>query len=143
MTKEEVLLACLGISSGASHDPVHIQKIIFIFQERAKEIFDQKPFAFKPYDYGPFDPEIYFILDELINNGLVSIVGLPFERHRLYKLTEEGQKKANSVLKNLSQENKEFLDNLSKWARSLSFAQLVGAIYQEFPEMKINSIFRG
>jgi len=42
----------------------------------------------------------------------------------------------------LSDEVRKYLDDVVEWTRSLSFTELVKAIYQDYPDMKANSVFR-
>lgn len=140
MNQKELLLASLGASNGEPYQPVQIQKIVFLFQERGLK---SNIFNFKPYDYGPYDSEIYIRLEELSDEGLVEIIGQPFSKPRLYGLTPEGKNIAQDILEKFSLPQREFLIRLSKWVQSLSFAELVGAIYKEYPAMRENSVFRG
>ncbi len=140
MNQKELLLASLAASCGEPYQPVQIQKLIFLFQERA---LSTKVFNFIPYDYGPFDSDIYIRLEELAEEGLVEIIGQPFSKPRLYCLTSKGEKTAKEMLDKLSPLEQEFLIRLSSWVKSLSFAQLVGAIYKDYPVMRENSVFRG
>lgn len=141
MNKRGLILTCMAASNGHPYKPVQIQKIVFLFQEEASELFETKPFNFTPYDYGPFDISVYSCLEELSIEGLVEIVGKPFNRCRLYRLSEEGEKPAKEALDSLDELNCNFLKKLSSWIRSVSFSELVGVIYKEYPEMRKNSIF--
>ncbi len=140
MNQKEILLASLAASRGEPYQPVQIQKLIFLFQEKALK---EKIFNFTPYDYGPFDSKIYIELEELAQVGSVEIIGQPFSKLRLYGLTPKGEKSAKEALDKLSSREQEFLIRLSTWVKSLPFAQLVGAIYKEYPAMRENSVFRG
>ena len=140
MNQNEILLASLAASRGEPYQPVQIQKLIFLFQEKALK---EKIFNFTPYDYGPFDSKIYIELEELAQVGSVEIIGQPFSKLRLYGLTPKGEKSAKEALDKLSSREQEFLIRLSTWVKSLPFAQLVGAIYKEYPAMRENSVFRG
>lgn len=59
-----------------------------------------------------------------------------------YKLTTEGQKFAIAAVEQFSEQVKGYFYRLSEFVRSLSFPQLVSAIYKEYPDMKANSVFR-
>lgn len=143
MTKRELVLACMAAAGVHPYQPVQIQKLVFLFQEKASPLFPQKPFAFRPYDYGPFDPDVYSCLEELAAEGIVEVLGMPFTRPRLYKLTDVGQDPARRALSSIPEPHQSFLLRLSEWVRSVSFAQLVGTIYREYPGMRANSIFQG
>jgi hypothetical protein len=38
---------------------------------------------------------------------------------------------------------REYVVDVANWIRQLSFQQLVASIYNRYPEMKVNSVFRG
>jgi uncharacterized protein len=140
MEQKDLVLACMLAANGESYQPVQIQKLIFLFQERTQ---NGKIFDFVPFDYGPYDPAIYHRLEELSDAGIVEIIGGPFAKYRLYKLTSIGNDKAKTEFNKLLPKEQEYLKRLSEWVRSLSFAQLVGAIYNEYPAMRQNSVFKG
>jgi hypothetical protein len=142
MTKRKMLLACLAAAKGDTYEPVQIQKLVFLFQEKAPDLFKKKPFTFFPYNYGPFDQTIYAELDQMSGEGLVRIWPGTYGTSRSYDLTADGKKAAEEVLGKMEECFRDFLIHLSAWVRSVSFAALVGAIYKEFPEMKVNSVFR-
>jgi len=140
MDQKELVLASMAAANGGVYQPVHIQKLIFLFQERTQK---GSVFNFIPFDYGPYDASIYHRLEELASAGMVEIVGGPYTKRRLYKLTSKGVDIANVELNKLSPRDRDYLIRLSEWVRSITFAQLVGAIYTAYPEMRQNSVFRG
>jgi uncharacterized protein YwgA len=142
MKKEELILAAFGASKIHSYEPVQIQKLIFIFQKRASQLFEVEPFDFRAYDYGPFSVDIYSCLDELAAEGYIIIEGEPFSRYRRYCLSESGKEKAISFLGLITEPYKKYLCQLVNWIQYLSFSQIVGAVYKEFPEMRAHSVFR-
>ena len=89
------------------------------------------------------DPEIYKSLEELSDEGHVEIIGEPFAKNRRYRLKPEGVEKAKAALNKLSPQNQEYAERLFHWMKALSFAQLVGAVYADYPKMRENSVFRG
>lgn len=140
MEKKDLLLACLSVAGKESYQPVQIQKLVFLLQDRGLK---EKVFDFTPFDYGPFDPQIYKSLEELSYEGLVEIIGEPFTKNRRYRLKPEGAEKAKGALNKLSPQNQEYAERLFHWMKGLSFAQLVGAVYADYPKMRENSVFRG
>jgi DNA-binding PadR family transcriptional regulator len=140
MNQREFVLASMAAAKGNSYQPVQIQKLLFLLEKRAlhKRIFD-----FQPYAYGPFDPEVYKLLEKLASNGLVEIVGQPFARNRRYRLTAKGEKVATGILNKLPKKDNDYFVLMSEWVRKRSFQQLIGAIYEAYPDMRVNSIFRG
>jgi len=140
MEQKDILLACLAVAGKESYQPVQIQKLVFLLQDRGLK---ENAFNFVPFDYGPFDPQIYKTLEELSDNGLVEIVGEPFAKNRKYRLKPEGQEKATIAFNKLSPQNQEYILRLFSWVKGLTFAELVGAIYADYPDMRKNSVFRG
>lgn len=143
MTREEVILAAFAPAKGESHSPVQVQKLLFLIERRAAKEVGGKKFEFAAYDYGPFDQSIYADLRALSKAGLVEIVGDQNSKGRRYRLTASGQKQAEGILAQQDAKLQRFLGELSAWVRSLSFAELVSAIYASYPEMKANSVFSG
>jgi hypothetical protein len=42
----------------------------------------------------------------------------------------------------LAPPTREYIASVASWVRQLSFQQLVASIYNKYPEMKANSVFR-
>jgi uncharacterized protein len=122
--------------------PVQIQKLLFLIDRRIPEQVGGPHFNFEPYDYGPFDAQIYGHLESMSSEELVEIIEKPNLRWKKYRLTPEGLEQGQRILRELSAGVADYLSSLSKFVTSLSFAELVGAIYRAYPEMKANSVFR-
>jgi DNA-binding PadR family transcriptional regulator len=99
-------------------------------------------FDFQPYDYGPFDARVYRDLERLSADGFVAIDRNPNTGWKTYRPTPEGLEKGRTALGALDQPVQAYVRRLSAWVRSISFAELVSAIYDHFPEMKAKSVFR-
>lgn len=63
--------------------------------------------------------------------------------YRSYAATPNGIARAQVILAALSPVHSEYIRTVSSWVRSLGFTQLVKSIYEEYPEMRANSIFVG
>jgi hypothetical protein len=61
---------------------------------------------------------------------------------RTYRLTPYGQSSGESELRRLDNRLGEYIKSMAGWVRSLSFQQLVKAVYDKYPEMKVNSVFQ-
>ena len=141
MNRRELVLATLATAGEyANFLPVQVQKIFFLIDRKASHLVGGPHFRFTPYDYGPFDSNVYDILDELKVEGLVVID--PSGRYRRYYLSNAGFTAGEDVLFRLPEPTKHFLRETVHWVRSLRFDQLVAAIYRDYPDMKVNSIFR-
>lgn len=140
MNRSDLVLATLA-SAGldAAFSPVQLQKIFFLLDRRAPKLLHGPHFNFQPYDYGPFDQTLYHELDVLQLSGLVRTD--TSGRYRRYSLTPQGRAEGNAMLTRLPLSAREFVRQTVEWVRSLRFDQLVAAIYREYPEMKVNSVF--
>lgn len=141
MDKKEVILAVLATSDGAIHTPVQVQKLLFLIDKKIPNLISGPYFNFAPYAYGPFDVEIYNILEELGQEGEVEIIRNHSLKWAKYRLTIKGQKKGEELLAAMDPKASEYIRELSVFVRGLSFAELISVIYQEYPEMKKNSVF--
>jgi hypothetical protein len=141
-SKGDIVLAALAAANGAEHSPVQIQKILFLIDKKIATDLGGPFFDFIPYDYGPFDRAIYDVLDELASKGFVEVIAYPDLRWRKYRVNLAGQKTGEEILTLLPPKVSDYIARLSEFVRSLSFAQLVSVIYNAYPEMKANSVFR-
>jgi hypothetical protein len=144
MNRRELVLAVLAASEGRPYTPVQIQKSVFLITENAPDIVDEGPdFDFQPFDYGPFDPDVYAEAQALANSGLVAIAPSDVGRWNTYAASDRGIAEGRNVLASLPQARREYVAEVSEWVRRLSFTSLVKSIYDAYPEMRVNSIFRG
>jgi uncharacterized phage-associated protein len=141
--KRDWTLLVIGAAGGKKVSPVQLQKALFLVSKTLKPKQRQTStfYRFKAYDYGPFCSEVYSDAEALKEAGLVSITCQEFS-FRHYAATDDGQKKAQELRGELDPEVAAYLDDLVLWVRSLSFVQLVQAIYKMYPAMKANSIFQ-
>ena len=142
MTRKEIVLATLAAAEGKPFQPVHLQKALFLVDKIAPEVFSDR-YAFAPYDYGPFDSNVYADAEQLKLVGLVRIETQPGNSYRSYSLTDAGDLAGKKALKKMDSRHAEQIKKISALVTSLSFRQLVGAIYKAFPETKVNSVFNG
>ena len=143
MEKKEIILAALATADGVIHTPVQVQKLLFLIDKKISHLVGGPYFNFVAYAYGPFDIEIYRLLEELEEKEEAEIIRNPALRWSKYRLTIKGQEKGVGVLKEMDQKVADYIKELSLFVRKLSFAELVSTIYKEYPEMKKNSVFAG
>ena len=142
LENKDFVLGVLAGSNGAEHTPVQVQKLFFIIDREISKSIGGPYFNFTAYDYGPFDSKVYDELKKLEQDGDVETSHYSSGLRR-YKFTIQGQEKGTTVLKSWGKKVSDYIIALSNWVRSLSFAELVSAIYKAYPEMKVNSVFRG
>jgi uncharacterized protein YwgA len=122
--------------------PVQLQKILFLLDRLGPpKSGDQKNYNFEPYHYGPFDRQVYSDLSLASDEGLVERVPSDAYPGHDFQLTPRGLERAEFVLNSLRQEQREVLRDVVRWVTSMSFRELLGAIYKRFPEFRENSIF--
>jgi hypothetical protein len=142
MTRSEILLA--GLAAGgenATYTPVQVQKLFFLLDREAAASLGGPHFHFVPYDYGPFDQAVYAGLDDLARRDMASVQSTG--RYRVYGLSQAGRAEGQKILSTLHPNTRDYVANVASWVRQLSFQQLVAAIYNKYPDMKANSVFRG
>lgn len=134
-----ILLAGLATGRGATYNPVQVQKLFFLIDTHIGSQLGGPFFAFKPYNYGPFDKAVYEQLKVLARDGLVEITHNG--RWQEYRLTDKGQECGNGILES-EPEAANYIERASSWVRSLSFYDLIRAIYKAYPDMRANSVFQ-
>ena len=140
LAREDVTLSALAAGGeNAVFSPVQVQKLFFLIDRKAAHLLGGPHFAFRPYDYGPFYFAVYDQLLALGFSGQVQFSGSG--RYRLYSLTPKGFAEGQEIMSTLPVQTVDFLREVAQWVRRLSFRQLVAAIYREYPDMKVNSIF--
>lgn len=143
LSREQVLLSMVAMVDGAALTPVQIQKALFLATDKASRAFARNSrYDFQPYDYGPFDRQVYVDAEDLSRQGLMSIVPGPENRWNTYAATPEGVTRGRQYLRQLNNEQREILERILDVVRSLSFTELVSAIYRAYPPMRVNSVFR-
>ena len=142
MQRKNLILAALAAGGeGADFTPVQVQKLFFLIDREAAPLVDGPHFDFEPYDYGPFDRSVYVELDALETLGFVRIASAG--KYRRYALTADGFKAGSKYLSAFPAKGKAYVQRVALWVRKLNFAQLVAAIYKQYPDMRANSIFNG
>lgn len=140
LSRQDEALVALNALPGGEATPVQAVKMLFLMEKEAADGIGGAKFEFVPYDYGPFDQGVYVELEALARRGLVEIIE---SRPRIYRLTEPGVAEAAAVMARLDQNVSQLISRIGNWMSTLTFAQLVSAIYDRYPDMRANSIFRG
>ena len=143
MERPEFVLAAMAPAGTDPYSPVQIQKLLFLLDMNVADATGGPHFNFEPYDYGPFDLAVYEALQDLQTAGLVEIIPGQGLKPRSYRLTMRGWAYGKRHLATLPADIKKYAEDLVASIRSMSFAELVSAIYRLYPEMHENSVFSG
>ena len=135
-----VLAAMSAAGENIRLTPVQIQKFFFVLDREVPHQIDGPRFEHAAYDYGPYDRAVYAAMDEQRDRGNVTID--TSGRYRTYSLTAAGYDVGRALADELPGEFSVYAEKLGDWLTSLSFGQLVSAIYERYPEMRANSIFK-
>lgn len=140
LSRQDYVLAVLASVGDASFEPVHVQKLFFLLDKRVGAQLGGACFDFQPYDYGPFDRHVYDELDALRESGEL-VVDTDWRGLRHYHLTATGVARGEELLTSLGEDVQAEITKYAAWVQGKSFVSLVSAIYEAFPEMKVNSVF--
>ncbi len=140
MKRRDLILASVTPGSATTYTPV--QKLLFLIDKQIPDDVEGPHFSFTPYHYGPFDRSIYDDLDALESAGAVEVERDPEFRIRKFRLKQTGVERGAKSLAEISAPAKQFIERANAFVRNATFPQLVSAIYRDYPEMKVNSIFR-
>ena len=142
MNRDDYVLVSMAMAGRDPLSPVQVQKYFFLLDRNVPKDVAGGHFNFRPHDYGPFDKEVYRTLSALQARGLVEIDPPNGHGVRRYRLSETGAREAVELLERVPESIKRYAREVADWIRPLSFTQVVSAIYAQYPEMKVNSVFR-
>lgn len=135
------LLALVG-ARNQRLSPVQMQKVLFLIGEEFGEQLGTDFYQFEPYHYGPYDRRVNVDVEALESQGLVRMESSGAHASRDYELTPAGEELAREFLGELDGRHQKYVAAIVKWVQSLSFRDLVTAIYKAFPRMREKSVFR-
>jgi uncharacterized protein YwgA len=143
LSRDHVALVALALANGETFTPVQIQKALFLASDKIPSAFERDSrYDFQPYDYGPFDWQVYSDVEALERQGLSRIGRSPEGRWKTYSATDRGVVEGNRLAQLLTHEQLAILTRIIRLVRSLSFNDLVSAIYRGYPHMRARSVFR-
>lgn len=141
LDKADWTLLAIAAAGRKGLTPAQLQKTLFLVKQNFRN--ELKDFyAFEPYNYGPFDKSIYEDARVYAQKGMVKMNGVSGQNWSKYYITTEGAAKAQPLRSNADTNAMSYLEKIVHWAQSLSFPQLISAIYKQYPEYKVNSVFK-
>ena len=142
MARKDWLLMALALREGAPMDPAQVQKAMFLLGRQMADEVGPEFYRFRPYNYGPFDSDIYTDLQHMAGNGLITIAQSS-RGTRSFSVTPAGLREGTELVRSLDPVARTYLKKVVDWVCSLRFADLVRAIYDRYPEFRRNSVFAG
>ena len=139
LKRRDWALLAIAAARGERLEPVHLQKALFLLGKELPDAVGPDFYVFAPYHYGPFDKLVYEDAEALAAEGLVDIER-PW-RWSEFAATPAGLEAA-ARLRAEQPAASAYLARVVEWARRLTFQQLVRAIYANYPDFKVNSVFQ-
>ena len=143
MERKDWTLLALAAAEGQTLTPVQLQKVLFLLGKKIPGAVGTEFYEFHAYNYGPFDSQVYVDAEELGRDSLVVISPVSGQRWSEFSISKLGLDRASEVAKQADEKAVEYLGRVVEWARKKSFAELVRAVYHEYPEFRKNSVFQG
>lgn len=140
--RHDWLLQALARQRDGRLTPVQVQKIMFLMKMEAGRKVGRKFYDFEPYNYGPFCADIYRDL-EMLRDKEWLVIEKQGRSWNAYTITDQGRRAARAASKGLDDTALDYLGKVTDWVTSLSFVDLLRAIYAKYPKFKKNSVFVG
>ncbi len=123
MEKADVLLAALASGNVETYTPADVQRLLFLISWQIPGAIDSPPFKFTVCDYGPFDPRVYGLLEELELDAYVSVA--PQAQRREITLTPAGRVRATEMLDQVSPDTVDYMRRASRFVVAKSTRVLI------------------
>jgi hypothetical protein len=141
MARRDWLLSALAAAGDSGLSPVQVQKTMFLFWKGAERSLDPSEFyLFTPYNFGPFDAQIYTDLERMEATDWVRIFNPYSGANRLYVITRAGEEQAARA-QQADASAASYIFEVVQWVKRKSFSELLRTIYRKWPEYRRNSIF--
>ncbi len=137
--RSQIVLAAMAAGRPrARYDAVQLQKLLFLIDREAADMLNGPFFDFQPHHYGPFDKAVYEAVKTLIARSQVrEDTGGRYVR---YALTNRGREAGMAILTGLPEPASRYMSEVASWVLTVSFYQLLSAVYSRYPDMAVNSV---
>jgi hypothetical protein len=143
MNRADWNLMTLAAAGGQPLNPVQMQKCLFLFQDAFPRAAQGDGYTFGAYHYGPFDRQVYYDAENLARQGLASVARAEPGGWKVFAATPAGLAQAAALAHEAPARELAHLSALVTWARKLSFAQIVRAVYDRHPDFRESGIDQG
>lgn len=138
MKRADLLLKIIAAAEGKPLTPAQLQKVAFLLGMECSSYMPEDYYRFRKYDYGPFSAEIYRDAELLEREGMITILINARGGWREYAATVRG---CTVEIEDMPKDVSSFILEKVKWARELSFPELVREVYRMYPAYRENSVF--
>ena len=127
----------VAASPRARFDPVQVQKVLFLIDREVGDDVGGPHFAFQPSAYGPFDPDVFSVLEQLAAEGKAVIDSSgPCSA---YSVAGAGRSDGQAILGRMERRVSHYIAKAARWVLSQSFWDLIAGIHRAYPEMALDS----
>lgn len=140
MDEQLLPLAALAVAEDGEMEGItRFQKLVFLAQ---RERDGAAPYHFRADDYGPFSPDLYDDIDQLVAADLIEYDEYETDfgnKKQVYTLTDKGRRAIENSDKSDFPVSTEQLERLSEEFGDLDLWDLLEYVYTEYPRMARNS----
>ena len=133
------MIAIIAAAGETGLGRVQLQKSVFLVGEEFDGRLPADFYQFQPYMYGPFAQEVYAEVERLCD-GLVIEALAGTDGRPSYRLAP-GATTGLCGLSDLPQDLESGIRRIVAWVTSMSFNELVRAVYHLYPDQRQNSVF--
>lgn len=126
-----VMTALAAVRTEATFDPVQVQHLLFLLDQRVPNEVDGPHFAFAPSSFGPFDYRACTVLFEMLQGNQLEIQEM--EEESVYALTPKGFEMGSNALSVLAPSVATYLSQLAGWVRTNEFSLRLEILQASYP----------
>ena len=142
VNNRDITLLVIAAAGDTGLSPVQLMKSVFLISRSGLSDLPSNFYPFFAYNYGPFHPEVYRDVEALVDEELVLEIRDAGRNWSKYAATQAGFRYAENLKHQVAREFSDYVGAVVTWVQSLTFDQLLRAIYAKYPEMRENSVFQ-
>ncbi|MGB2603712.1 MAG: hypothetical protein WBC78_08960 [Candidatus Sulfotelmatobacter sp.] len=119
---------------------MQLQKSLFLLGMEVPAVRENF-YEFFAHNYGPFCKDIYADAERLAQNSLI-VVERTQQSHAMFLITAIGEARVAHIKPEVPPRTWEYLRTAVEWTQQQSFSGLIRAIYDKYPEYRVNSVFQ-
>ena len=142
LRNRDIMLLVIAAAGDTGLTPVQLMKSVFLIGQSGLSGLPSDFYSFIPYNYGPFNSDVYRDAEVMVNERLVLEIREAGRDWSKYAITPAGFRHAKNLKRRVAGEFSDYIDAIVNWVKSLTFSGLLRAIYAKYPEMRENSVFQ-